>query len=161
MILSPVRGLLFHPFAKLFHLRIAIYSGSGSGISDYGVAMYGVVSILSILLISIITTSIVQFSRFHLTSHAFLSESIMEFGIGLVSTAMYFAGRETFGGIFVALNAAWSMALMGYAISVRRKVARGMIGEMRRGNDLGCELVMVDMSTSAVAGDNPGEGWEK
>jgi hypothetical protein len=109
-----------------------VYSGSDSGIDEYGKAIYAIVFILSIVLAIVIIYSIVKFARFRLTSLAFQRETIIAVVIGVVSTTTSFIYIDFLGGSFAAVQLFFAVWLLVYAIRVRRRVLKGRVLEMKR-----------------------------
>jgi hypothetical protein len=83
---------------------------------------------LSIYIIFII----VKFAKFKLTTVQFYTQSIVAVIMGLFGLALYLAGRDFINSIMVAAEMLSSIGISIYVIVIRRRVRRGVLGEMKR-----------------------------
>lgn len=106
-----------------------MHSGLDSGINLIGKVDETINALLQLILFIVIIVTIIYFARFRLTTRIFQLQSFSIVAIRVVATVLSFArgangdlrsGGDIMGGILCAIRLLSSVALMGYAISIRR-----------------------------------------
>jgi uncharacterized membrane protein len=105
---------------------------SASGSSHYDIVAWALNLVLGFFLSIYIIFIIVKFAKFKLTSVQFQKQSIVAVIMGLLGLVLYLASRDWFNSIMVAAELLSSIGICIYVIVIRRRVRRGVLGEMKR-----------------------------
>jgi uncharacterized membrane protein len=120
------------PLANLTKLpSLVAVAESDSGSSHYDFAAWALNLVLGFFLSIYIILIIVKFAKFKLTSVQFQKQSIVAVIMGLLGLVLSLAGRDFFNSIMVGSELLASIGICIYVIVIKRRVRRGVLGEMK------------------------------
>jgi hypothetical protein len=105
---------------------------SDFGSSHYDFAALALNLVLGFFLSIYIILTIVKFAKFKLTSVQFQKQSVVAVIMGLLGLVLSLADRDFFNSIMVGSELLVSIGICIYVIVIRRRVMRGVLGEMKR-----------------------------